>query len=82
MVIFPSALPHEVSPIGSAEMTTGSGLTVMVYMDGVPAQPSIAGVTVIVDVMADNVVLVAVKLCTFPVPVASRPIEVFELAQL
>lgn len=55
----------------------------MEYEEAVPVQPFAVGVTVMVADMADVVVLVAVKLGTFPVPlVAARPIFGFELVQV
>ena len=48
----------------------------------VPVQLLVAGVTVIVEVMADAVLLVAVKAAILPVPLAPIPIAVLLLAQL
>jgi hypothetical protein len=59
-------------------VTVGLGLTVMVYVIGVPGQPLADGVTVIVAVMGDEVPLVAVKDGTLPVPDAPRPMAVLE----
>lgn len=53
----------------------------MVYVEGVPGHPPTVGVTVMVDVMAAVVALVAVKLEIFPVPFAAIPMAVFELVQ-
>lgn len=62
--------------------TVGSGLTVIVNVFGVPVQPFNEGVTVIVAVKAVLPVLVSVKGFMFPVPIAGRPILVFELFQV
>jgi len=55
--------------------TSGVGLTVMNKLTGVPSQPRLVGVTVMVAVIAALVVLVAVKEDMSPVPLAARPIE-------
>jgi hypothetical protein len=59
----------------------GWGLIVIVYVIGVPTQLPMVGVTVIVDVIGLEVVLVAVNAETDPVPLAAKPIAVFELVQ-
>ena len=51
----------------------------MVYELGVPTQPLAVGVTVIVAVTGVDPGLVAVKLGTFPVPLAAKPIVGSEL---
>ena len=62
------------------------GLTVIVNVVGSPTQviPPLVkfGVTVIMDVTATDERLLAEKAGMLPVPVAARPIEVFELVQL
>jgi len=48
-------------------------------MDGVPAHPLMDGVTVMVAVIGVVPVLVAVKPGIFPLPLAGKPMPVFEL---
>ena len=48
-------------------------------MIGLPEQPLIVGVTVMVAVMGSVVLLAEEKLGTFPVPLAGSPIVVLEL---
>lgn len=82
-IVIEPLLTPQAEVLFAVAVITGNGLTVIVYVDGVPAQPFTLGVTVIVDVTGDDVALAAVKLCTFPVPLASeRPIVVLELVQL
>jgi hypothetical protein len=57
-------------------ITFGAGLTVMVYVDEVPVQPLIEGVTVMVAMMGVAPGLVAVNEGTFPFPLAPSPIAV------
>lgn len=57
-------------------VTVGVGLTVMVYVDGVPVHVLAAGVTVIVAVIGLAVVLVALKAAIFPEPLPAMPIAV------
>lgn len=57
----------------------GVGLTVMVYIFGVPAHPFTVGVTVMIAVTAVAPVLLAVNAGVFPVPLAASPIEGSEL---
>ena len=63
-------------------VTEGVGLTVMVKLCGVPVQLLADGVTVMVAVMTDDVVLVAVKVDIFPLPLDARPIEEALFVQL
>ena len=70
------ALLHTIVSAGTS--TVGVGFTVMVKLDGVPAQPLTVGVTVIVAVMGAVVVLVAVKLGILPVSLAAKPIVTSE----
>jgi hypothetical protein len=65
---------------GSA--TLGVGLTVMVKLCAIPAQPLAEGVTVIVAVTGALVKLIAVKDEIFPVPLAARPMVVLLFVQL
>ena len=62
--------------------TIGAGLTVMVKDSGVPGQPLIVGVTVIVPLIAVFPALVAVNEAIFPVPLAANPIAVLSFVQL
>ena len=62
--------------------TPGVGLTVIVKPAGAPMQLLADGVTVMVPVMADDVVLVAVKADIFPLPLDARPIEEALFVQL
>ncbi len=59
-------------------VTVGVGLTVIVYVDGVPVQPLTVGVTDIVAVIGSVPVFVAVNDAMFPVPLEAKPIAVFE----
>jgi hypothetical protein len=62
--------------------TVGVGLTVIVNVFAVPGQPAFTGVTVIVAVTGDVVLLVAVNEAMSPEPLAARPIEVASFVQL
>jgi len=66
-------------------LTCADGLTVIVNVWAVPEQlvPPLlkVGVTVIVALIGAEPVLVAVKAGSEPVPLAPRPIAVFELLQ-
>ena len=62
-------------------VTVGVGLTVMVKGTGVPSQPLILGVTVIVPVIVAVPVLVAENEVILPVPPAANPIAVLEFVQ-
>ena len=53
----------------------------MVKVSGVPAHPFAVGVTVMVAVTGAVPVLTAVKEAISPVPLAARPMEVFEFVQ-
>ena len=59
-----------------------NGLTVMVNVVGVPAQPEAVGVTVIVAVTALAVAFVAMNAAILPVPFAARPILVVLFVQV
>jgi len=61
---------------------TGNGLTVIVYVTGVPTQAPIVGVTVIEPDIAVLVALVDVKPGTCPAPLAAKPMAVFEFVQV
>ena len=63
-------------------VTVGVGLTVMVKVLVVPEHEPLVGVTVIVLVIGDAVAFVAVNAAILPVPLAPKPIAVFELDQL
>ena len=65
---------HSTWSAGSA--TWPDGLTVIVKLSGVPAQPANEGVTVIVAVTGAVPVFAAVNDAMFPVPLAARPIDV------
>ena len=66
----------------AAAATVGVGLTVIVNVSATPAQLFADGVTMIVAVTAVVPVFVAVNAPMLPVPVADRPIAVFEFVQL
>lgn len=59
-------------------VTIGVGLTVIVYVEGVPIQLFTVGITIIVAVILDVLVFVAVKVGIFPVPIAAKPTAVLE----
>jgi hypothetical protein len=71
---------------GEVPGAAGLGFTVIVKVTGVPGQlcvpASFNGVTVIVAVIGELVLLVAVNDGMLPVPLAANPIDVFELVQL
>jgi hypothetical protein len=79
-----TAVPgHTVEGAGTvAALTVGFGLTVIVYVEGVPVQPFKVGVTVIVPLMGVVPALVAVKPGTFPLPFAATPIPVLLLVHV
>ena len=62
-------------------MDVGCGLTVIVYVTGVPVQPVSVGVTVIVEVIGLAVAFVAVNDGTEVLPLVARPMAPFELVQ-
>ena len=62
--------------------TLGAGLTVIVNDLGVPGQPAVVGVTVIVAVTGVIPALTAVKAGIFPLPVAPKPMVVLLFTQL
>lgn len=66
------ALLH--TTVSAGTCSVGVGFTVIVKIDGVPAQPLTVGVTVIVAIIGAVVVLVAVKLGRLPVSLAANPI--------
>jgi hypothetical protein len=76
-----TAAPAQNVKSGSA-VITGTGLTVMVNVCGVPGQPFAVGVTVIVAVTGNAVALTALNAAMFPEPDAARPIDVVLLVQL
>jgi hypothetical protein len=82
IVILPSLELQVVSFTGVAEVITGSGFTVIVYVLGVPVHPFSVGVTVIVAETGEAVLLTAVKLGTLLLPAAASPIDVFEFVQV
>ncbi|GAA4421323.1 hypothetical protein GCM10023187_57140 [Nibrella viscosa] len=57
------------------ELTTGLGLTRIVNVCGVPAQPFAEATTVMVAVMGAVVLFIAVKELMFPVPAVPNPIS-------
>jgi hypothetical protein len=59
-------------------VTDGVGLTVMVYVTAEPMQIPIVGTIEIVPVIEDVPEFVAVNDGVFPVPLATKPIAVFE----
>lgn len=63
-------------------VTVGVGFTVIVYDTGVPVQPAAEGVTVTVDVIAEDPVLTAVNPGVLPEPLAARPMAVFEFVHV
>jgi len=75
------AVPEHTVMLAGA-VITGNGLTVIVYVTGVPTQDPIAGVTVIEPVIAIPLELVAVNPGTCPVPLAASPMAGFEFVQV
>ena len=71
---------HTVSLDGT--VTFGVGLTVIVNVSGVPLQLPYAGVTIIVAVSGELLVLVAVNDAISPVPPEARPIVLSLFVQL
>jgi len=59
-------------------LTAGVGLTVMVYVEGIPAQLLAVGVTETTALIGAVPVLTAVNAAIFPVPFAAKPIAGFE----
>jgi hypothetical protein len=82
IVIVPSLEPQLVISVLVADTIAGNGLMVIVKLTGIPGQGPKTGVMVIVDVMAEPVVLAAVKLGRSPVPFAPRPMAVLLFVQL
>jgi hypothetical protein len=62
--------------------TDGLGLTLIVIVEGVPAQPATVGVTVMVDVIVEVPVLVPVKPGKLPVPLPGKPVLVLLFVQV
>ena len=60
-------------------VTKGAGLTVILNVTGVPEHVPEMGVTVIVEVIAVDVVLVAINEGIVPVPLLANPVEVLSL---
>jgi hypothetical protein len=56
-------------------VTVAVGLTDIVKFIGVPKHPLTIGVTTILPVMIELVVLVVVKLPMLPVPLAAKPMD-------
>jgi hypothetical protein len=75
-VVAIAAPAHTVMFAGT--VTLGVGLTVMVYVTGVPGHPAAVGVTVIVEVIGVVPALAEVNAGVFPAPLAPSPIAVFE----
>lgn len=89
--IVPATVPENVIAVVVAPLqsvwfvtafTVAFGFTVIVKLVVAPVQPLAVGVTVIVPLIAVIPALVAVKAAMFPVPLAARPIAVFEFVQL
>jgi hypothetical protein len=78
--IFRGTPLHTVAVFGV--VTTGAGLIVITYTSATPAHDPEVGVTVIFAVIGVVPVLVAVKDGILPVPLAPKPILVFEFVQL
>ena len=64
------------------DVIAGKGLIVTVYVIALPVQLPIEGITVIVPVIGELVVFNPVKPGTCPVPLAPKPIDVFEFVQV
>jgi len=60
-------------------VTVGVGFTVIIYVEKAPLQLFTVGVTVIVAEIGEVPVLVALNEAILPVPLAAKPIAVFEL---
>ena len=75
------ALLHTVCEVGDTDII-GVGFTVIIKLVGAPEQLLADGVTVIVEVIAEVVPLVAVKEAILPLPLALRPIEEALFVQL
>jgi hypothetical protein len=80
-VLAGTASPAQNVRFGSAT-TVGAGLIVIVYVIGVPAQPPSVGVTVTVPVIALDVAFVVVKEGVLVLPLAARPMPVFEFVHV
>ena len=62
-------------------LITGIGFTVIVKVPGVPGQPLMIGVTVIVATTGVLPVMVGLKAAILPVPEAARPINGVSFSQ-
>jgi hypothetical protein len=62
-------------------VTIGAGLTVILNVTGLPEHAPEIGVTVIVEVIAVDVVLVAINEGIFPVPLPAKPVAVLSFTQ-
>jgi len=65
--------------IFAGTVTVGEGLTMIVYVLGVPVQLLAVGITVMLAVIGLGVVLVALKPAIFPDPLAPNPMAVLLL---
>ena len=63
-------------------LVIGCGFTVKLKLPGVPVQPLLVGVTVMVAVTGLDAVLVIVKGLILPVPIGARLIKLLLLVQL
>lgn len=66
----------------AGNITAGLGLTVIVKVDGGPVQLFRVGITVIVAVIGEVVLLIAKNEGILLVPAETRPIAVFEFVQV
>src|SRR5262245_54448601 len=74
--------PLQIAGGGKVLLNAGSGFTVIVNDCGVPVQPLLTGVTVIVAVTGEVPLLVALNDAMLPLPLAARPIDVLLFVQL
>jgi hypothetical protein len=84
-VLPPLAVSVALAPeqiVAALAVIVGSGLIVIVKVNGDPVQPANVGVTTIAAVIGLVPGLVAVNEGNPPVPLTARPIAVFELVQL
>lgn len=63
-------------------ITLGNGLTVIVKLDAVPAQPLKKGVTVMIAEIGELPLFTAENAGKLPFPFDAKPIEEFELVQV
>ena len=80
-MMVPSLDVHVDTLVEVAELITGKGFTVILYVTALPVQPFKVGVIVMVAVIAAFVPFVAVKPGTFPVPGFPKPIAVLSFVQ-